>query len=168
MQVCSRILQLLISTLIWSISLISTLTRYSMCTVSMYKCSIMMICCLLQLTDTSLVVGGAIPLNTLVDLLQTHKDRSSATFPQLAEHLAQIANVPVRNVRVLPPFDDRLTVFPSSSLSRLTTPLSFDDWLTVFPSSSLSRLPTPSLNNSLTHEPYICVLIHPLSPTSKL
>ena len=51
-----------------------------------------------QLNDNSLVVGSAIPLTVLIELLQTHKDSSLATFSQLAEHLSKIANVPVRNV----------------------------------------------------------------------
>ena len=51
-----------------------------------------------QLTDKSLVVGSAIPLSILIELLQTNKDSSPSTFPQLADHLSKIANVPVRNV----------------------------------------------------------------------
>ena len=53
---------------------------------------------LLQVTESSLVVGSAVPLSVLIELLQTHKDSSPSTFPQLADHLSKIGNVPVRNV----------------------------------------------------------------------
>ena len=51
-----------------------------------------------QLTDTSLVVGSAVALSDLIELLLTHKDSSPTTFSRLADHLTKIASVPVRNV----------------------------------------------------------------------
>jgi xanthine dehydrogenase/oxidase len=51
-----------------------------------------------KLSEKSLVVGSAIPLSALIELLETHKDSSPATFSQLAGHLSKVANVPVRNV----------------------------------------------------------------------
>lgn len=50
------------------------------------------------LTDSSLTVGSAIPLNMLIETLRNNSDRSPSTFYLLADHLSKIANVPVRNV----------------------------------------------------------------------
>ena len=52
---------------------------------------------IVQVTSSSLIVGGAMSLNTLIDILQTNVDKS-VTFSHLSDHLSQIANVPVRNV----------------------------------------------------------------------
>ena len=50
-----------------------------------------------QVSDGNLTVGGAVPLSVLIQTLLTQQD-SSITFSGLAAHLAQIANLPVRNV----------------------------------------------------------------------
>ena len=55
----------------------------------------------MQLTDKSLVVGSALSLNVLIDLLHTHNNSSPTTFSRIADHLSNIANVPVRNVSII-------------------------------------------------------------------
>ena len=44
------------------------------------------------------MVGSAVPLSVLIGLLETNKNSSPSTFSQLAHHLSNIANLPVRNV----------------------------------------------------------------------
>ena len=55
----------------------------------------------MQLTNKSLVVGSALSLNVLIDLLHTHNNSSPTTFSRIADHLSNIANVPVRNVSII-------------------------------------------------------------------
>lgn len=50
-----------------------------------------------MVTESSLVVGGAVSLSNLIGLLQTNQGKS-VTFEHLASHLLKVANVPVRNV----------------------------------------------------------------------
>ena len=50
-----------------------------------------------QVGDSSLQIGAAISLSTLIGLLQENQSKSTS-FQLLASHLLKIANVPVRNI----------------------------------------------------------------------
>ena len=50
-----------------------------------------------QVGDSSLRVGAAVSLSTLIGLLQENQSKSTS-FEPLASHLLKIANIPVRNI----------------------------------------------------------------------
>ena len=52
---------------------------------------------LLQVGDSSLIVGSAVSLKKLIDLLQTNTNKSPNFLP-FAKHIQKVANVPVRNI----------------------------------------------------------------------
>ena len=69
------------------------------------------------------MVGATVPINTLITALETNKDSSPASFPHLADHLKEVANIAVRNVQSKDMYgvcSDQVNVFNRSAVGLAT------------------------------------------------